>query len=199
MLVAGAKRGWLVFYDREADDLIEFEYERDEAVIARIVAEGRAFHNLVATKKEPPKDPKRDVFVPENEEDRESWMEAARDFLAIDAEIRRHLEEIKRLTERREVAQETFRRIMGESAVAEYGGVAVTRCVVKGRVNAEKLFETALARKPTEEELAACRSPDGERWLFRATGRDLPKDFADEELLQEAAEFRKETEGSFYF
>ena len=199
MLVAGAKRGWLVFFDGEADDLIEFEYERDEAVISRIVGEGRAFHNLVATKKEPPQDPQRDVFVPENDDDRECWMQAARDFLVIDAEIRRHQEEIKRLLERREAAQETFKRIMGDHAVAEYGGVAVTKSVVKGRVNAEKLFEAALSRKPTEEELAACRSPDGERWLYRATGQDVPKDFADEELARRTAELREETTASFYF
>lgn len=199
MLVAEAKRGWLVFYDGIADDIIEFEYERDETVIDRIVREGRAFHKLVATQKEPPKDPKRDVFVPENEEDRECWMQAARDFLVIDAEIRRHQEEIKRLMEHREVAQETFKRIMGDSASAEYGGVAVTRSVVKGRLNAEKLFETVLSRKPTAEELSACRSPDAERWLFRPTGHDVPKDFVDEELARQTAELRENTTASFYF
>ena len=199
MLVADAKRGWLVFYDGPNDDLVEFEFERDEELVGQIVNEGRAFHALVETKTEPPKDPDEDVFIPETDEDRECWVRAALDFLSIDADIRRHQEEIRLLQERREAAQETFKRIMGDNACAEYAGVAVTRSVVKGRVNAEKLFEAALSRRPTEAELAACRSPDTERWLFRATGRDVPKDFADEQLARETAELREETTGSFYF
>lgn len=199
MLVADAKRGWLVFYDGPNDDLVEFEFERDEELVGQIVNEGRAFHALVETKTEPPKDPDEDVFIPETDEDRECWVRAALDFLSIDADIRRHQEEIRLLQERREAAQVTFKRIMGDNACAEYAGVAVTRSVVKGRVNAEKLFEAALSRRPTEAELAACRSPDTERWLFRATGRDVPKDFADEQLARETAELREETTGSFYF
>lgn len=199
MLVAGAQRGWLAFYDGPNDDVLEFEVSRDEALIARIVKEGQAFHQLLLTEKAPPKDPKRDVFVPEDESDREAWLRAAQEFLALDAEIRRHQAKIDRLTAERRSSQETMKRLMGSYAAADFGGVSVRKCVVRGRLDAEKLVETALHRKPTEAEIAACRSPESERWLFKAAGSASEQT----ETTAEAADLPGDAEttspSTFYF
>lgn len=200
MLVAGAARGWLVFYDGSADDLIEFEIERDDALINhRIIPEGRAFFELVRSGKEPDKDPMRDVYVPQNEADRSDWISAAKTFLCAEEEIRRLRREIERFQAVQEPCKDTFRRLMGNSCCAEYAGIAVTRSRTKGRINAEKLFEAALSRKPTEAELAVCRSPDAERWLFRVSGRDLPEDSAESISARERAALSGDAMPSFYF
>lgn len=198
MLVADARRGWLVFYDGPADDIIVFELERDEALIDRIVREGRAFHKLVATRKEPSKDPKSDVFLPEGDEQK-IWIAAAKDFLGLEEEIARHRREIERLQQMQEASKASLKKLMGDFCAAEFAGVSITKSTVKGRISAEKLFEAALSRKPTEAELDACRSPDAERWLFRATGRDVPRDFKDEDFVRETTELREEISASFYF
>lgn len=198
MLVADAQRGWLVFFDGQNDDIIEFEIARDQALIDKIVSEGIAFHDLVVQKKEPDKDPEADLYLPQDA-DKELWIRAAQDFLSAETEIRRHQEEIAQLHERQRASKETFKRLMGEFSSADFAGVAVTKSLVKGRLNAEKLIETVLNRKPTESELESCRTASTERWVFKATGRDVPRDSIDERLALSVVEIAEEIPPSFYF
>jgi putative phage-type endonuclease len=182
MLVSGSNRGWLVFYDSTTKELIEFEIQRDETIIKRLLAEGRKFYECVTKKIEPPKDPLRDAFLPAEGEERMRWIAAARDFAQADREIEALQARINQLTVSRDEAKEKLIGMMGNNALADFAGVSLTRSAVKGRVDYAKLLEKVVGREPTEEEIESVRSKPTERWYVKRVDRDLPKDAVDDDL-----------------
>ena len=182
MLVSGSNRGWLVFYDSTTKELIEFEIQRDETIIKRLLAEGRKFYECVTKKIEPPKDPLRDAFLPAEGEERMRWSAAARDFAQADREIEALQTRINQLTVSRDEAKEKLIGMMGNNALADFAGVSLTRSAVKGRVDYAKLLEKVVGREPTEEEIESVRSKPTERWYVKRVDRDLPKDAVDDDL-----------------
>ena len=182
MLVSGSNRGWLVFYDSTTKELIEFEIQRDETIIKRLLAEGRKFYESVIKKIEPPKDPLRDAFLPAEGEERMRWIAAARDFAQADREIEALQARINQLTVSRDEAKEKLIGMMGNNALADFAGVSLTRSAVKGRVDYAKLLEKVVGREPTEEEIESVRSKPTERWYVKRVDRDLPKDAVDDDL-----------------
>ena len=182
MLVSGSNRGWLVFYDSTTKELIEFEIQRDETIIKRLLAEGRKFYECVTKKIEPPKDPLRDAFLPAEGEERMRWIAAARDFAQADREIEALQTRINQLTVSRDEAKEKLIGMMGNNALADFAGVSLTRSAVKGRVDYAKLLEKVVGREPTEEEIESVRSKPTERWYVKRVDRDLPKDAVDDDL-----------------
>lgn len=182
MLVSGSNRGWLVFYDSTTKELIEFEIQRDETIIKRLLAEGRKFYECVTKKIEPPKDPLRDAFLPAEGEERMRWIAAARDFAQADCEIEALQARINQLTVSRDEAKEKLIGMMGNNALADFAGVSLTRSAVKGRVDYAKLLEKVVGREPTEEEIESVRSKPTERWYVKRVDRDLPKDAVDDDL-----------------
>lgn len=182
MLVSGSNRGWLVFYDSTTKELIEFEIQRDETIIKRLLAEGRKFYECVTKKIEPPKDPLRDAFLPAEGEERMRWIAAARDFCQADREIEAFQTRINQLTVARDEAKEKLIGMMGNNALADFAGVSLTRSAVKGRVDYAKLLEKVVGREPTEEEIESVRSKPTERWYVKRVDRDLPKDAVDDDL-----------------
>lgn len=182
MLVSGSNRGWLVFYDSTTKELIEFEIQRDETIIKRLLAEGRKFYESVTKKIEPPKDPLRDAFLPAEGEERMRWIAAARDFAQADREIEALQARINQLTVSRDEAKEKLIGMMGNNALADFAGVSLTRSAVKGRVDYAKLLEKVVGREPTEEEIESVRSKPTERWYVKRVDRDLPKDAVDDDL-----------------
>lgn len=182
MLVSGSNRGWLVFYDSTTKELIEFEIQRDETIIKRLLAEGRKFYECVTKKIEPPKDPLRDAFLPAEGEERMRWIAAARDFAQADREIEALQARINQLTVSRDEAKEKLISMMGNNALADFAGVSLTRSAVKGRVDYAKLLEKVVGREPTAEEIESVRSKPTERWYVKRVDRDLPKDAVDDDL-----------------
>ena len=68
LYVAGAGQGWLVFYGGP-DRLLEFPVARDEAFLSQeLVPAALAFWEAIAKRREPPRDPARDLYVPVSEE-----------------------------------------------------------------------------------------------------------------------------------
>ena len=76
LYVADAQTGYLVFY-QDADQVEVFELQRDPALIHQLVAEGLAFWEAIQSKREPEKDPARDLFIPTGEQ-AEAWRGAGR-------------------------------------------------------------------------------------------------------------------------
>ena len=196
MLVADADRGWLVFYDGGEEEgkppsIIDFEIARDDAFLADLKAKCLAFYDSIVKREEPPRDPARDVFMPQPEEVGE-WTAAAQQYLKLQAEINRRQAEIEDMKALQAEAQETLKRIMGDNFQAEFGGIAITRSVVKGKVDYQALAEGLSGRKPTADEIESFRGKSTERWLFRATGELLPKEIVDPELRARAEEAEPE-------
>ena len=182
LLVAGADEGFLVFYSE--GEMMIFEIKRDEAFIQRIRIEGRKFFESMQAGKPPEKDPERDLYVPESEEDVTRWVQAARLFL-------RHQKELDELEEKAAAVKcklaelrPVFQYLMGDNALADFAGVEVRRSFVKGRIDYQKALE-ATAGKMDPAELEKFRSEPSERWSVKPSGSDLPKQFVeDEELLE---------------
>ncbi len=183
MLVSGSDHGWLVFYDSQTTELIEFEIQRDEQIIKRLLAEGREFYECVTKKIEPAKDPLRDAFLPAEGEERIRWIAAARDFAQADREIEALQNRINELAISRDHAKQSLIEMMGNNALADFAGVSLSRSAIKGRVDYAKLVEKLVGRKPTHEEVESVRSKATERWYVKRTDREVSKDVSDASAL----------------
>ena len=143
LCVAGAERGWLVFYGGP-QRLLEFPVARDEAFLnAELVPACLAFWEAVAKRKEPPRDPARDLYVPVGEE-LDHWSVLAgeyRDLLREKAGLDARLKESKEDLDRVEVA---LIGMMGGFLAAEAAGVKVTRYLQSGAIDYGKALKALL-------------------------------------------------------
>lgn len=166
ILVANSQKGTLVFYDGRRDTIIEFEILRDQSMIRDILFKGRAFYEAVKNRREPKKDPKRDLFIPDISITDE-WMQAAADITFYQHQITECENRMNGLKEELEAAKRRIETLMGENYWASYGGITVTRCQSMGKVNYKQMLEDRLGREPTDKECAPYRAPDFERWNFK--------------------------------
>lgn len=180
LMVCGAKHGWLVFYDRTNTELVEFEVVRDEALIADIRSKGREFFDrFVAKRKEPPKDPTRDIYVPKGDVQIARWNQFAADYAAAQKATDALQEQIDAYTAIKNRCRDELTAMMGEFLHADFAGVAITKRALRGTVNYKDFLQ---AKGIAESELEAFRGKGSESWLVRVTHENLPKDFQDEEL-----------------
>lgn len=180
LMVSGAQHGWLVCFDRTTNDLIEFVIERDEDLIAEIRSKGREFFDrFVAKRKEPPKDPTRDIYVPKSDVDIARWTQFAADYAAAQKATDALQEQIDAYTAIKSRCRDELTAMMGEFLHADFAGVAITKRALRGTVNYKDFLQ---AKGIAESELEAFRGKGSESWLVRVTHENLPKDFQDEEL-----------------
>ena len=136
------RAGWCSTAGR--DRLLEFPVERDEAFLSReLVPACLEFWEAIAKRKEPPRDPARDLYVPVGEE-LDQWSVLAgeyRDLLRekarLDALLKANKDELDRL-ETGLLAQ------MGEFLAAEAAGLKVTRFLQSGAVDYGKALKALL-------------------------------------------------------
>lgn len=166
ILVAGSQKGTLVFYDGRRNTIIEFEILRDDSMIRDILFKGREFYEAVKNRREPKKDPKRDLFVP-CDEAADEWMQAAADIAFYQQQIGECETRLNGLKEELEEAKRKIQTLMGDHYWASYGGITVTRSQSEGKVNYKEMLLARLGREPTEQECAPYRSPSFERWNFK--------------------------------
>ena len=180
LMVCGAKYGWLVFYDRALDDIIEFEIERDDVLIAEIRSKGREFFDrYVAKRKEPPKDPARDIYVPNGDADVARWKQRAADYAAAQAALDALQKQIDAYLAVKDRCRDELTEMMGDFLHADFAGIALTKRITRGTVNYKALLRS---KGIAENDVEAFRGKGSESWLVRLTHSDLPKDFQDEEL-----------------
>lgn len=180
LMVSGAQHGWLVCFDRTTNDLIEFVIERDEELIAEIRSKGREFFDrFVAKRKEPPKDPTRDIYVPKSDVDIARWTQFAADYAAAQKATDALQEQIDAYTAIKSRCRDELTAMMGKFLHADFAGVAITKRALRGTVNYKDFLQ---AKGIAESELEAFRGKGSESWLVRVTHENLPKDFQDEEL-----------------
>ena len=180
LMVSGALHGWLVFFDRTTNDLIEFVIERDEDLITEIRCKGREFFDrFVAKRKEPPKDPTRDIYVPKGDVEIARWNQCAADYAAAQKATDALQEQIDAYTAIKNRCRDELTEMMGEFLHADFAGIAITKRMTRGTVNYKDFLQ---AKGIAESELEAFRGKGSESWLVRVTHENLPKDFQDEEL-----------------
>ena len=194
LLVTGAKQGWLVFYFE--GQIQEYPILRDEAMIQEILAEAKKFWQQVVDKKEPDKDPERDLYIPQGEEVNR-WIAAAEEYRLYDAEIQELKQRLSELQERQKPHLDTMKSLMGEYFHADYCGVMVTRYKAAGRVDYKKLLaDKASGVKP--EDVDQYREKSSERCRVTVTGSVKPRYIVDEDVLAPLDDLPEEVE-TFYW
>lgn len=180
LMVCGAKHGWLVFYDRQTKELVEFKVDRDEELIAEIRSKGREFFDrYVAKRKEPPKDPQRDLYMPKGEVEIARWSQCAADYAAAQEAIDALQKKIDAYSDIKNRCRDELTAMMGEFLHADFAGIALTKRATRGTVNYKALLKS---KGIAEGEAEAFRGKPSESWMVRLTQFDLPKAFQDEEL-----------------
>jgi putative phage-type endonuclease len=143
LFVADAERGWLVFYGGPGR-LIEFPVERDVAFLNQDLVPGcLAFWEAIAKRKEPPRDPARDLYVPVGEV-LDHWSILAgeyRDLLREKARLDAQLRESKEDLDRVEIA---LIAMMGDFLTAEAAGLKITRFLQNGAIDYGKALKALL-------------------------------------------------------
>lgn len=142
LYVAGAETGYLVFY-QDADHVEVFELQRDPALIRRLVAEGLAFWEAIQAKREPEKDPARDLFIPTGEQ-AEAWRALAGRYRQVHARVQGLEAELKAGKRDRDALQTDLIALMGDALIAESDGLHITRFCAKGSVDYPELLKALL-------------------------------------------------------
>ena len=182
LLVSEASKGWLVFLDGE--QLIEFEIERDEDLIQRILQEGKRFYEMIVSDTEPPIDPERDIYIPKGA-DVHKWLEAVSDY----REIQTLLEELKvrqdELLATLERPKKVFQLLMGEHQRADFGGLSVTQSFRRGSIDYKQIIsDLNLADHSIDFESYRRKGSQQLRITLHADGNEMPSRSVDEDLLK---------------
>ncbi|AIJ10687.1 MULTISPECIES: YqaJ viral recombinase family protein [Edwardsiella] len=194
LLVTGATRGWLVFYFD--GQIQEFLILRDETMIQQILAEAQVFWQQVKDKKEPDKNPEKDLFIPHGKEI-DIWITAAESYRLYESEIQEIKQRLVQLQERQKPHVEMMKSLMGEYLHADYCGVLVTRYKVAGRIDYKKLLDEKVSGvKP--EDLDHYREKSSDRCRITVTGSVKPRYIVDEDVLAPLNDRPEEVE-TFYW
>lgn len=194
VLVTEAKQGWLVFHYE--GQLKEFHISRDEAMLKALLAEAEVFWKLVEERKEPDKDPKRDLYIPQGSEAAD-WIYAAEQYRLYDSEIQELKRRLKELNGKQKPHLETMKALMGEYFHADYCGVMVTRYMASGRVDYKKLLKDKAAGI-TPAEIEQYRDGASERCRVTVTDSVKPRYIMDDGVLSALEDVPEEVESSYF-
>ena len=200
MYVCDAQKGWLMFYNPdEADEsqrLIVFEIKRDQAMIDELVTKCLELWDFIKNRKEPPKDPERDVYIPEGA-DADSWIYAAEEHNRLDDQVKALEAEVKKLKQAQKPHIETMKEMMIDKGFysCDFAGVKLTRFSQQGNIDNAKLISELLPNldDATKDKY---RKPDSERWRVNRTKSLAPKNVKAEEVSKslEHAELKVSSE-----
>lgn len=190
----GAAQGWLIFFFE--GEIKEFLIARDDALIDEIRVAASAFWELIQARKEPEKDPERDVYLPRGEEV-SLWIVAAEGYRFYEAEIQELKLRLGALQEQQKPLLDTMKSLMGDFYSADYAGVMVTRYKAAGTVDYRKALA---ARLPdiTPEELEQYRGKSSERCRVTVTDSVKPRRIVDEAVIAPLEGLPEQVE-SFYW
>lgn len=181
ILVTLADYGWLVFYNVDTGEMLEFKIDKDAEMHRKIEALAVDFWDMVQRKKEPPKDPQRDTFIPEGN-DVDAWISVAENYRFFEAEIQEFKARIKDLEKRQKPYLEEMKNLMGDYYSADYCGVMVTRYMTSGRVDYKQIVEDKL--QLPDDEVETYRGNASERCRVTITDSLTPKRIVQEEVVK---------------
>ena len=142
LYVAGADKGWLVFY-QDAQQQTVFEIPRDPNLIRAIVGQGLAFWDAIVTGDEPEKNLTRDLFVPPPQI-ADEWAVLADRYRSAWTESKRIEANLKQRKDTMDAAQTALVALMGDALLAESAGLRITRFCAKGSVDYPALLKALL-------------------------------------------------------
>jgi putative phage-type endonuclease len=171
LLVAEAARGFLIFYHQGQD--VEFVIERDEAFLTQLIETAMDFWTCVKTGPEPKKDPERDLYLPQGN-DEQQWQRLAADYRQTAEKIDAIKAQLKAMELQQATIEQTLVGLMGPFLAAEHSGLRISRFQVQGSIDYKAVLnamlpevqESALEsyrKKPAERVRITCRDDDGKR------------------------------------
>ncbi|MFZ7320582.1 YqaJ viral recombinase family protein [Comamonas jiangduensis] len=179
LLVTGAKKGYLAFY---CNDQIEvFVISQDELMHERLKRDSVKLFEMVAARKEPVKDPARDLYIPKGS-DVTKWVCSAQEFKALDVQVQALTMKLDELKAAQKNARQAMQDMMGDFMHADYCGVMVTRYKASGKVDLERL----MAEKNgsfTQADVDAYRRPESWRCRVTLTNDLAPRSFVGDEVV----------------
>lgn len=133
LFVSGGKKGYLMFFHTRYTPVV-FEIARDDAFIAAMVVKELEFWQMVVNGVEPPKDPVRDAFMPD-EDTRLFWGVRAEQLRVVERQLEQHLSRVEKLKTERDLYRDQLVGRMGDFLQAEAEGVRISRFVAKGSID----------------------------------------------------------------
>lgn len=195
LMVTGAPDGVLVFYNTETKQMMEFSIKADPVMQDEILKQAKALWEAVQARKEPPKDPERDIFIPEDDQ-ANTWIHAAESYRILEQDIAELEARLKDLHDRQKPHVEAMKALMGDYCSAEFCGVMVTRYRAQGRVNYKQIVEDRL--QLSDDVIESFRGESAERCRVTVTDALMPRNIVDESVA-ETLEGVNETAESFWF
>ncbi|EIC23928.1 YqaJ viral recombinase family nuclease [Thiorhodovibrio frisius] len=197
LYVAGADKGYLVFYQEDQEPIV-FEIARDAALIEAIVSQGKAFWQALVEEREPEKDPQRDLFIPKGPQ-ADDWAVLAGRYSALQQEAKTVEAELKRKKAALDDIQTTLVAMMGHSLIAESAGLRVTRFCAKGSVDYAALLQVRLPelggdaidafRRQSSERVRVTVQEHPQKAVIPFKARTAPNPIADDHGLAVATSF----------
>ncbi|MFZ0790595.1 MAG: YqaJ viral recombinase family protein, partial [Chromatiaceae bacterium] len=134
LYVADAPQAWLVFFQSPGVHT-EFQVARDEAfILERLVPGCLAFWERVAKKKEPARDPERDIYTPCGEAI-ETWTKLSGAYRKLAADKAKLEARVKQLKAGMDGIEADLVAMMGDFVLAETAGLRVLRYAVAGSID----------------------------------------------------------------
>ncbi|MCD2450541.1 YqaJ viral recombinase family protein [Methylicorpusculum oleiharenae] len=166
LLVSEAQRGFLFFYHQGQD--IEFEIQRDETFLTKLVESAMDFWSAVQSKKEPNKDPERDLYLPKGDAEQQ-WQQLAASYRNRAVKIADLKAELATLEASQAAIENTLVLLMGDYVAAEHSGLRISRFQSQGAID-YKVALHALQPAVQAAALEVYRKPSATR--VRVTCRD---------------------------
>jgi len=141
LLVAEASRGFLYFYHQGQD--LEFVIARDEAFVTQLIETAMDFWSAVKTGKELPKDPERDLYLP-NGAAEQQWQSLAANYRRNAVKIAGIKTELKALEAQQARIEQSLVDLMGDYLAAEHSGLRVSRFWVQRGIDYKAVLNTLL-------------------------------------------------------
>lgn len=188
LIVTGTDEGFLVFYNVDTKQLLVFTIKADKELHKELIKRAYDFWDSVEKRKEPKKDPEKDLFIPKDEQAQE-WIGAAEMYRFLDSEIAEMKARIKELETQQQPYMEQMRDLMGNYRFAEFCGVSITRYRSQGRVDYKRIVDEHL--QLPEHEVEQYRADASERQRVTVTDSLVPRRIVN----QDVAESLQETTG----
>ncbi len=174
LYVTGATHGYLCFLctevERGLEDYIEFRIERDETFIREeLIPGGLAFWQLLEKRKEPPRDPQRDLYLPDTAAIPE-WSAAVAEYRETERFVAAAAKRLDDLKDRLAEKEAVLEGLMGENRIVLVQDLQITRFSRAGSIDWKRLVDDHLPHL-AESEIERYRRPPSKPSL-RITDRD---------------------------
>ncbi len=179
--VADHHEGVLFVLSPDNNDYRYFVVKRDDQLINEIISAAIEFMEWVDTKKPPPFDKTRDLFVPTDPVVADLWMTHAYQYRSLDYQIKQFENDIKKLVDAKQKVTQELVNLMGDFLHAEAAGVAITRYAVSGSVDYDAVFNQ-FCPQITESDLDRFRKPPTMRVRSSSTDIAMPRGIIDPDI-----------------